>query len=98
MIIPYENNCRFCFKSSFSTPRFCSASPVCLFTMFTRAINFNNISIINRCCQLTVARHYAPRRREVRVPENPGIDKRLKHFKDDIAQFENDPEMFVSCF
>ncbi|KAG5673568.1 hypothetical protein PVAND_003606 [Polypedilum vanderplanki] len=56
----------------------------------------NKISIINSCCRLIVIRNYVPRNRETKLPENPGLDKRLKHFKDDILKFEDDPEMIDS--
>lgn len=62
---------------------------------------FNKFSVLNSCCRLIVIRNYAPRKikertKELKLPDNPGLDKRLKHFKDDIMEFENDSEMIVS--
>lgn len=61
--------------------------------MFRKLCNF---SIKNRSVILTVMRNYVPRAPRIRQVENPGVDSRMKYFKEEIMEHLNDPEHFVS--
>lgn len=66
--------------------------------MFRGTIKFCNLPVINQFKILTAIRNYAPRRRRPSAEESePGINKRVQYFKEDMIANE-DPEVIVSSF
>lgn len=64
--------------------------------MFQGTIKFFNPAVIKHLNKLTSIRNYAPRRRRPSAEESdPGINKRVQYFKEDMIANE-DPEVIVS--
>ena len=64
--------------------------------MFRATFKLYNCAVINHLNKLTAIRNYAPRRRRPSAEESePGINKRVQYFKEDMIANE-DPEVIVS--
>lgn len=66
--------------------------------MFRATLKFYNCTVTYHLNKLTAVRNYAPRRRRPGSEESePGINKRVQYFKEDMIANE-DPEVIVSKY